>query len=200
MPTRSTALSTTRRREDLHVYIRPPRKSDGAAFVAAVLGSRALHRGWVQPPANLARFGTYVTRFAGQKSRNPALATHAGFLVFKSDDDDTLVGVFNLSEIIRGSFQSAYLGYYGFAPHAGAGYMRDGLRLVLDIAFRTLKLHRIEANIQPGNVRSIALARDAGFVREGFSRRYIRISRRWRDHERWAMLVEDWRAQRKKAR
>jgi ribosomal-protein-alanine N-acetyltransferase len=109
----------------------------------------------VQPPANLARFNTYVTRFAGPKSRNPALATHAGFLVFRSDDD-TLVGVFNLSEIIRGSFQSVYLGYYGFVPHGGAGYMRDGLRLVLDTAFRTLKLHPPEPNIQPSNIRSIA--------------------------------------------
>src|SRR6185369_14603253 len=135
MPTRSTGPSTAPRREDLRVYIRPPRKSDGPAFIAAVLGSRALHRGWVQPPANPARFHTYLTRFTGHKSRDPALATHAGFLVLKSDDD-TLVGVFNLSEIIRGSFQSAYLGYYGFAPHGGAGYMRNGLRLVLDTAFR----------------------------------------------------------------
>lgn len=196
MPTRLTGPSTATRRKGHRVYIRPPRKSDAPAFVAAILASRALHRGWVQPPANPARFGTYVTRFAGPKSRDPALATHAGFLVWRSDDN-ALVGVFNLSEIVRGSFQSAYLGYYGFAPHGGEGYMRDGLRLVLDTAFRTLKLHRVEANIQPGNVRSIALVRNAGFVREGFSRRYIKISRRWRDHERWAILADDWRAQRR---
>ena len=34
-------------------------------------------------------------------------------------DDDALVGVFNFSEIVRGAFQSAYLGYFAFAPHAG---------------------------------------------------------------------------------
>ena len=123
----------------------------------------------------------------------------AGFLVCRSDDD-ALIGVFNLSEIIRGSFQSAYLGYYGFASHGGEGYMRDGLQLVLDMVFRTMKLHRVEANIQPDNVRSIALVREAGFIREGFSRRYIKISGRWRDHERWAMLVDDWRAHRRKSR
>ncbi len=62
------------------------------------------------------------------------------------------------------------------------------------IAFRVLKLHRVEANIQPANLRSLALARDAGFVREGYSRRYVRIAGRWRDHVRLALLVEDWRA------
>ena len=58
----------------------------------------------------------------------------------------------------------------------------------------SLKLHRVEANIQPANLRSLALARDAGFVREGYSRRYVRIAGRWRDHVRLALLVEDWRA------
>src|SRR4029078_3183970 len=144
------------------------------------------------PPTTAALYTHYVSRFAGAKSRVAATATHVGFLVFRSDDE-RLVGVFNVSEIVRGSFQSAYLGYYGFSPHDGAGYMRLGLNLVLETAFRKLRLHRIEANIQPDNVRSIALVRDAGFTREGFARQYIKVAGRWRDHERWAMLVDDWR-------
>jgi ribosomal-protein-alanine N-acetyltransferase len=71
--------------------------------------------------------------------------------------------------------------------------MRQGLELVLRHAFLDLGLHRIEANIQPGNHASIALARGAGFSREGFSRRYLKIGGRWRDHERWAIIVDDWR-------
>jgi len=90
--------------------------------------------------------------------------------------------------------QSAYLGYYALAPYARRGYMRDGLELMLRYAFRTLHLHRVESNIQPANRRSIALVRRAGFAREGYSRRYLKIDGRWRDHERWALLFEDWRA------
>jgi [ribosomal protein S5]-alanine N-acetyltransferase len=79
-------------------------------------------------------------------------------------------------------------------PFAGQGYMREGLELELRRAFLSPRLHRIEANIQPENHASIALARGAGFQREGFSPRYLKISGRWRDHERWAILAEDWRA------
>jgi len=78
--------------------------------------------------------------------------------------------------------------------------MGEGLALLLAVAYRGLKLHRVEANIQPSNAPSIALVRRAGFTREGFSRRYVKIGGRWRDHERWAMLAEDWRARRRPSR
>ena len=90
-----------------------------------------------------------------------------------------------------GPLRSAYLGYYGFAPFTGRGYMHDGLRLLLRHAFGSLGLHRVEANIQPGNEASIALVRGAGFRHEGYARRYLKIAGRWRDHERWAILAED---------
>ena len=115
-------------------------------------------------------------------------------------EDDGLVGVFDLSQIFRGIMQSAYLGYYALAPYARQGYMRDGMDLMLRYAFTTLRLHRVESNIQPANKRSIGLVRRAGFVREGYSRRYLKIDGRWRDHERWALLVENWRAQRRRQR
>ena len=69
--------------------------------------------------------------------------------------------------------------------------MRDGLELALRLAFGSLGLHRLEANIQPGNASSVALVKGAGFRLEGYSRRYLKISGRWRDHERWAILAED---------
>jgi ribosomal-protein-alanine N-acetyltransferase len=106
--------------------------------------------------------------------------------------DGAVLGVVNLNEIVRGAFDSAYLGYYGFSPHTGQGYMTEGLRLVLRHAFRRLGLHRLEANIQPGNRASRALVRRLGFRREGFSPRYLKIGGPWRDHERWAIVREAW--------
>ena len=166
-------------------HLRELRVDDGQAFVAAAHASRALHGAWVYPPATVEDF------VARMKKRNVAANSVSTLLVRSSDR--AIVGHFNLSEIIRGPLQQAFLGYYAFAPHEGAGYMREGMKLLLEHAFRTLKLHRVEANIQPGNDRSIALARASGFVREGFSERYLKIGGRWRDHERWAINADAWR-------
>ena len=178
-----------------NVYLRPPRLSDVAAFGAAVRASTALHRGWTSAPRTPARFARFVHRYA-PRGKAPS---HAGFLVLRRQDD-ALVGVYNFSEIVRGAFQSAYLGYFAFAPLAGTGLMSEGMALALDIAFRRMKLHRVEVNVQPTNARSLALAERLGFTREGYSRRYVKIAGRWRDHVRFAMLAEDWRALRRSHR
>ena len=98
------------------------------------------------------------------------------------------------TEIVRGPSQSAFLGYWIGAPFARQGYMTEALQLGLRHAFRILSLHRVEANIMPANRASIALVKRAGFHREGYSARYLKIAGHWADHERWALTVEDWRA------
>ena len=103
-----------------------------------------------------------------------------------------IAGYYKLSAIIRGVLQQAFLGYAAFPPFAGKGYMSAGLVLVLDYAFGELMLHRIEANIQPGNERSKALVEGAGFIREGYSKNYLQINNVWKDHERWAISREIW--------
>ena len=191
MPKRAPAATIT----GVNVYLRPPRRSDAVAFHAAVRASVTLHRGWTHAPGTRAGFAKFVQRYAA-RGKHPS---HAGFLVFRRHDD-ALVGVYNFSEIVRGAFQSAFLGYFAFAPMAGQGLMSEGLAAALDIAFRRLGLHRVEVNIQPTNARSLALATRVGFTREGYSRRYVKISGRWRDHVRFAMLAEDWRTLRHKYR
>jgi ribosomal-protein-alanine N-acetyltransferase len=176
------------------VHLRPPRRRDAQAFIARVAQSRSLHRRWVQPPDTPEAFAHYVQRFG----RADTAARNVGFLVVRNDD--VLAGVVNFSEIIRGAFQGAYVGYYAFAPSAGYGYMSEGLALALDFAFDGLALHRIEANVQPANDRSLALVERLGFVREGYSARYVKIAGRWRDHVRFAMLAEDWTAHRTRLR
>ncbi len=109
-----------------------------------------------------------------------------------------MVGVYNVSQIYYGHLRSAYLGYYAFTPFSGQGYMSEGIRLTLRHAFGPLKLHRLEANIQPENEPSRALVKGAGFRLEGYSPRYLKIGGRWRDHERWAILAEDLRPGRRR--
>ncbi len=199
MPSRPKHPAPTTTRRGHRAYLRAPLASDATEFLAAAKASRRLHGAWVQAPSTRARYLAFIRRFGGLTAGNELAATHMGLLVCRCEDD-AIVGVFNIGEIVRGHFNSAYLGYYGFAPHAGSGYMSEGLELVLQVAFRVLKLHRVEANVQPTNRRSLALVRRAGFVREGYSPRYVRIAGRWRDHVRMALLVEDWRTGRKKER
>jgi ribosomal-protein-alanine N-acetyltransferase len=165
------------------VVIQPGSFADEAEFLAAVRRSRHLHHPWVQPPRNTQMFRDYLTK--RQEPRG------AAFFVWVREPRG-LVGVVNLDEIVEGHFLSAYLGYYAFVPYAGRGLMRDGLAQVVSHAFKKMKLHRLEANIQPANARSKALVRRLGFRREGFSPRYLKINGRWCDHERWALLSEDW--------
>ncbi len=166
------------------VYLRTPARADRGEFIALMRASRSFHRPWASAPTDDERFDAYIA-----DSRR---MDFEAMLVCRGADD-SILGFFNLSQIARGSLQSAYLGYAVGKPFAGQGYMREGLGLALRNAFLTLRLHRVEANIQPGNFTSLALARGAGFRREGFSPRYLKIGGRWRDHERWAILAEEWR-------
>jgi ribosomal-protein-alanine N-acetyltransferase len=168
----------------MRVVIRELELRDREEFLLRVRQSRALHAGWVVPPDSNQAYRTYVNR-----SHQP---TQRSFLVCLRDGGE-LAGVINLNEIVFGFFQSAYLGYYGFSPYSEQGLMSEGLSLVLTRAFRSLRLHRLEANIQPCNRPSIALVRGLGFRKEGVSRRYLKVGGRWRDHERWATIAEDWR-------
>src|SRR5665213_526988 len=153
-----------------------------ADFLAAVARSRKLHGKWISPPHTKSKFDKYLKRYR--------LPQHVSYWVVTETRE--LAGVINISEIVRASFRSAFLGYYGFAPHDGHGYMTRGLRAVVNKAFRSLRLHRLEANIQPSNGRSRDLVKRLGFKLEGYSPRYLQIAAKWRDHERWALTREDW--------
>jgi len=167
----------------VRIVIRPLEAKDEREFIAAARRSRKLHGPWVYPPSTVRAFRAYLVR-SGRGANHTFAARIRG--------SGEIVGVVSVSEIVRGAFESAYLGYYAFEPHAGKGLMSEAVSSVIDHAVRSLKLHRLEANIQPGNKDSIALVKRLGFKREGYSPRYLKIGGRWQDHERWAVLREEW--------
>ena len=167
------------------VYLFMPSKSSAEDFLALTTGSQNFHHPWVYPATDAKRFSAYLERL------DHGFAY--GFFVARCEDD-SMIGVININDPLMGGFRSASLGYYAAAPYSGRGYMTEGLALVLDQAFTVLDLHRLEANVQPDNVASLALVRRLGFRKEGFSPGFLKVGGEWRDHERWAMLAETWLA------
>ena len=162
--------------------IAPPRPEDEKAFLAAMQSSVGLHYPWVSAPRDRASWQRYMTRLERENE--------AGFLV-KRLEDGAICGVVNLNMITYEALCSAYVSYFGVAGHAEKGYMKEGLSQVVRYAFDELGLHRLEANIQPENQPSIALAQSTGFQYEGYSPRLLKIGGEWCDHERWAILADN---------
>lgn len=108
-----------------------------------------------------------------------------------------LVGGIGLSNVRRGVAQTATLGYWIGLPHARRGYTFAAVALILDFSFQRQNLHRVEASCLPTNQASRGLLEKAGFTYEGYARHYLRINGVWRDHLLFAVLKEDWDAERR---
>jgi [ribosomal protein S5]-alanine N-acetyltransferase len=165
------------------VSLSAPSAADAEEFIAAARESTSLQHPWVSAPDSDERYVAFLSR-AAREDQGSYLVRHS--------ECGALVGYVNINNIVAGALRSGYLGYAAFASHAGRGLMTTGLRAVVTDAFASLGLHRLEANIQPDNTRSLRLVQRLGFRREGFSPRYLMIDGEWRDHERWAVLAEDW--------
>lgn len=162
------------------IIIREPAQEDSEKFITAVLKSSSLHFPWVSPPSTLEEFNRYLSRYSE--------ASSVSFLVLHDND---IAGVINLNEIIHGAFQSAYLGFYAMVDYVGSGVLREGMIKVMNHAFKKMNLHRLEANIQPENIRSIKFIEKLNFHKEGFSPKYLFINGKWRDHMRYAIIADN---------
>lgn len=160
-------------------------ESHAIGFALAARQSMSLHRGWVHPPTQPEKVIELAMTRQGP--------TNYGFVIHEHGSS-TVAGYIEISNIVRGPFQSGYLGYYMFKGYEHRGYMKWALGAVMKTAWKKLKLHRLEANIQPGNTASIALVIGLGFASEGYSPDYLKIGGRWCDHERWAVLATAKRA------
>ncbi|WP_367317066.1 GNAT family N-acetyltransferase [Agrobacterium salinitolerans] len=156
-------------------------QADADALIDSNRKSAAYHLPWVKPFIDHEGFDAWYGRIL--------TGPNLGYIV-REAEADTIIGVVNFSEIVWGMFRSAYLSYYGMVDWSRKGLMTEGVRCACRHAFDDLGLHRLEANIQPENVASLALIKRVGFRKEGFSTRYLKISGSWRDHERWALLAD----------
>ena len=176
------------RLEGPRITLSPLHKRDMEEFTR--LNRRSRSR-FVHPPTTPKRFERYIAR-----GKAPDIFR----LAVRRNEDGVILGSIEVSQIYRGILQSAYLGYHIGTAFQGQGYMSEAMRLVLDFSFGPLKLHRVEANIQPSNAPSIRLVKRMGFRNEGTAVRYLKIDGAWRDHQRWAILSEEWRVHRRRAR
>jgi len=168
------------------VCLRYARPSDKTEFLALHRASRAFLAPWEPRTKDASGALRFQRMLEGR-----GVATHHRLLLCRLEDG-RILGCLNVSNVVRGVFDNATLGYWIGAEHARRGYMKEGLAAALGFVFKRLRLHRVEINFMPRNRGSRALARGAGFAREGLSRRMLRIAGRWEDHERWALLREDW--------
>ena len=165
------------------VFIRKPTEADYDELLSLRCRNKDFHFPWVILTLNEKACYDYIHRCQNDNFQ--------GLLICYSSTNK-IIGIVNLSQIFYGGFQNAYLSYYADIDYAGRGLMSEGVRLAIDYAFYTLHLHRLEANIQPGNKTSISLVKRLNFTKEGFSPKYLNINGAWRDHERWALTVENW--------
>ena len=103
-------------------------------------------------------------------------------------EEDRAIGLIAFNNIVRGAFLSCFLGYKMDKDEIDKGYITEALNKGLEIMFNEYKLHRIEANIMPKNVRSLRVVEKLGFYNEGLARKYLRINGKWEDHIHMVLL------------
>jgi ribosomal-protein-alanine N-acetyltransferase len=186
-------LRSTRPEEDLdvirgrNVVLRQPMAGDYAEWAELRALSRAHLTPWepAWAPDDLSR-SMYRRRLRAY-AKDVRDDTSYPYFIFDSVAG-ALVGGMTLSNVRRGSAQTASLGYWMGAPYAGHGYMRNAVATLLPVAFGPLRLHRIEAATMLANAASIRVLEVCGFEREGLARSYLKINGRWEDHLLYARV------------
>ena len=135
----------------------------------------------------------FAMRCSG-RDRERQLGTGWAFGVFL---DSSLIGEMNLSNVVRGAFQNAHVGYWIDRYHAGHGYTPEALVVAARFAFEDIGLHRLQVAIVPRNRSSRRVVEKLDLRCEGLAERYLEIKGVWEDHLRYAITLEEWRARAK---
>jgi ribosomal-protein-alanine N-acetyltransferase len=162
-----------------------PEPDDAPAFAAYVARNEAFHAPWTPPrPAGFFDEEYWRERFVMFQAEE-RLGLSLRFLLRDGDD---VAGVANFTQIFRGPLCACTLGYALDQPREGRGLMDEALRALLPHVFDVARLHRIQANHLPENLRSARLLRRLGFMPEGYARDYLFIGGAWRDHVLTALV------------
>ena len=173
-----------------HLNLKTPEQDDYDSLRTYLLENRLFLEPWEPKREEVWYSASQIkTRITAQKASVEKGESVPYFIRKKTEH--TIIGTVSLSNIIRGPFQSCFLGYGLNRTDCNSGYMTEAVRAVIDYAFSVLKLHRIEANIMPRNSGSRRVLEKTGFVSEGISRKYLKINGVWEDHEHFALLNDD---------
>jgi len=159
--------------------------ADAAPRVVAFFRDNADHLAPWSPPAPRDQLSVRAWRSRLREARRElADGRTVRLVLFPRGDAERgpVLGRLNLTQIVRGPFQCASVGYALAADAEGRGLMTEALRAAIAFAFDDLGLHRLQANYMPGNARSGRLLARLGFVEEGYARDYLFIAGAWRDH------------------
>ncbi len=172
------------------LVLRPPSTSDYAEWAELRALSRAhltpWEPSWSRDELTRSSYRRRLRAY-GQDARDDL-----GYSFFIAEAaTGSMLGGMNVSNVRRGAAQSASLGYWIGAPHAGQGWMQKAVRTVLPFAFRVLHLHRLEAASMLSNIRSQRVLEKTGFTREGVARRFLKINGTWEDHIIFSRLEDD---------
>ena len=170
-----------------HVTLRELRASD-APSLFAMLTSEEVSRFISPPPTTVEGF----ERFIAWTLRQRTAGTYACFAVTVGASD-TAVGIFQIRELEPG-FGTAEWGFAIGSPFWGTGVFKEGAELMLEFAFETVGVHRLEARAAVRNGRGNGALLKIGAVQEGVLRKSFLRNGQYLDQVLYAIVDDDWRA------
>ncbi len=186
-PPLTTRLVTER------LVLRAPRTTDVPELRRALRANAEHLRPWSavsapgEDPASLTAVSRAVLRHRREWKRGQAFV----FLIAPREAEGRIVGRIALGGVQRGAFQNAYLGYWIDGEQQGKGLMPEAVRAATLFAFRSARLHRVQAAVMPRNPRSLRVLEKAGYRREGIAKAYLCIAGSWEDHVIFARTAEE---------
>ncbi len=187
VPSLTTRLVTPR------LVLRPPRTGDVTEIRRVLRANHEHLRPWnpAPPPGEDPSSITEVSKTVLRQRRDWKHGASFVFMVAMKERPERLVGKIALSGVMRGAMYGAYLGYWMSGDQQGKGLCSEGITAVLDFAFGSAGLHRIQAAIMPRNDRSLRVIEKLAFRREGYAERYLQIAGKWEDHILFARTREE---------